>query len=65
MASTANICALPRNFTFLSPGEAIRHDSFGLGLYPCEMNGKVGYFAVLSEEEERAFEEGADDVTMF
>jgi len=55
---------LPDNFTFLSPGERIRHDSFGLGLYPCEMNGKVGYYASLSEDEELAFDEGTDEATM-
>jgi len=61
IATVKNVCTLPEHFTFLSPGEAIRHDSFGLGLYPCEMNGKVGYYAMLSEEEEQ----DADEVTMF
>ena len=61
IATVRNVCASPDHFTFLSPGEAIRRDSFGLGLYSCEMNDKVGYYAMLSEEDEQDL----DEATMF
>jgi len=61
IATVNNVCKLPDNYTFFSPGPAIRRDSFGLGLYPCEMNGKVGYYAMLSETEERAFDEDTEE----
>jgi len=61
IAVEENTCSLPDRFTFLSPGESIRHDRFGIKPYLCEMNGKVGYYTSLAED----FDEDADEVTMF
>ena len=66
MSSTAVqcICDLDDDLTFLSPGETIRYDSFG-NKYSGEMNGRMGRYATLSEDEARIFDENPRVTMMF